>query len=74
MNYAKPESALKRAAELLEVEQPDAALDVLHQAVMTRRFRTNWADVSKELILKHFELGIKLRKLRRFCLDFEGED
>eukprot|EP01010_Urceolus_cornutus_P002835 NODE_36_length_2899_cov_602.414737_g31_i0.p1 GENE.NODE_36_length_2899_cov_602.414737_g31_i0~~NODE_36_length_2899_cov_602.414737_g31_i0.p1 ORF type:complete len:892 (+),score=282.54 NODE_36_length_2899_cov_602.414737_g31_i0:73-2748(+) len=57
----KPENALKRAEELIEQHQPIRALDALHDVISNRRYRV-WQVCLEEIMLKHIDLCIQLRK------------
>ena len=59
----RPENALKRADELIAVGQKESALKVLHDVVTARRHRT-WQKALEDIMRKHVELCVELKKGR----------
>jgi|UniRef100_A0A7S4GCP0 translation initiation factor 3 subunit A len=57
----KPENALKRAEELIAQEQPSRALNALHDVISNRKYRV-WQACLEDIMLKHIDLCIDLRK------------
>ena len=49
-----------RRAELLKVEQPMMALEVLHDVLTSRRHRT-WSPVHEQIMFKYIDLCIQLQ-------------
>ena len=64
MNFQRPENALKRSEELLEVGRPEDALEVLRQALQTRRFRFVWSDAMEDIMKSYIRLCGQLKKIR----------
>eukprot|EP00922_Rhytidocystis_sp_ex-Travisia-forbesii_P049216 GHVS01073300.1.p1 GENE.GHVS01073300.1~~GHVS01073300.1.p1 ORF type:complete len:847 (-),score=149.92 GHVS01073300.1:83-2623(-) len=63
--FQKPENALKRADELQLIGLPDAALKVLHQAILHKRFKSSgWESIQEQIILRHVQLCVDLEKLK----------
>ncbi|KAM3271874.1 hypothetical protein ACQJBY_042218 [Aegilops geniculata] len=65
--FARPESALKRAEELIHVGQKQAALQALHDLITSRRCRS-WQKPLENLMMRYVELCVDLRK-GRFAKD-----
>ncbi|CAF4751106.1 unnamed protein product, partial [Rotaria sp. Silwood1] len=61
MVFMKPESALKRADELIEVGRKQRALETLLEVVKSRRHRT-WTKTHEPLMEKLLELCVELKK------------
>ncbi len=61
--FLRPENALKRAQELLEVgpTKREDALEALHDVIKSRRHRT-WTKAHEAIMYKHLELCVLLRK------------
>lgn len=59
--FQKPENALRRATELLEVSRKQDALETLHDVIKNRRARV-WSKVHEQIMFKHLELCVELRK------------
>eukprot|EP00667_Euglena_gracilis_P003146 EG_transcript_3156 len=57
----KPENALKRAEELIAQDQPVRALNALHDVISNRKYRV-WQACLEDIMLKHIDLCIDLRK------------
>lgn len=65
--FAKPENALKRAEELINVGQKHAALQALHDLITSKRYRA-WQKPLEKIMFKYVELCVDLRK-GRFAKD-----
>merc|ERR1719210_2706175 len=63
-SFQKPENALKRAQELVEVGKKMDALITLHDALQYRKFRNLWTETMERIITKHLELCVELRKIK----------
>lgn len=62
--YARPENVLKRADELIAVDQSAAALELLYDTIASKRSR-NVSQASLEtIVLRLVELSVSLRKGR----------
>lgn len=61
--FHKPELALRRAVELENINQDDAALSLLHEVLSSRRHRT-WSPAFEAIMLKYVNLCLKLHKSR----------
>ncbi len=59
--FLKPENALKRAEELLEVEKTQDALEALHDIMKSRRHK-QWTKVHEDIMKMHVKLCVELRK------------
>ncbi|KAK8638623.1 hypothetical protein V6N13_137038 [Hibiscus sabdariffa] len=66
-NFAKPENALKRAEELINVGQKQDALQVLHNLITSKRHRA-WQKPIERIMFKYVELCVDMRK-GRFAKD-----
>jgi len=62
--FQKPENALKRAEELIDVGKKQDALDTLHAAIQHRKFRNMWTQTIESIMLRHLELCVELKKMR----------
>eukprot|EP00591_Stephanopyxis_turris_P008848 CAMPEP_0195526856 /NCGR_PEP_ID=MMETSP0794_2-20130614/28164_1 /TAXON_ID=515487 /ORGANISM="Stephanopyxis turris, Strain CCMP 815" /LENGTH=55 /DNA_ID=CAMNT_0040657641 /DNA_START=103 /DNA_END=267 /DNA_ORIENTATION=+ len=52
-NYShKPENALRRALELQSINQSDAALSLLHDALASRRHKT-WSPTYESIMIQY---------------------
>ncbi|KAJ5333998.1 Eukaryotic translation initiation factor 3 subunit EifCa [Penicillium brevicompactum] len=60
--HIKPENVLKRAQELIAVEQSAAALTVLHEHVTSKRTRNSPIASLEPVMLLFVELSVDLRK------------
>ena len=60
-NFSKPENALKRAEEFINVGQKTSALQVLHDVISSRRFKA-WSQILEQIMLKCLTLCVELRK------------
>eukprot|EP00897_Mesotaenium_endlicherianum_P001035 jgi/Mesen1/10932/ME000095S10273 len=65
--FAKPENALKRAEELMNVGQKQAALQALHDLITSKRYRA-WQKTLEKIMFKYVELCVDMRK-GRFAKD-----
>ena len=61
--FHKPELALRRALELEGINQPDAALTLLHEVLSSRRHRT-WSPSYEQIMITYLDLCLKLHKSR----------
>ncbi|XP_057538854.1 eukaryotic translation initiation factor 3 subunit A-like [Amaranthus tricolor] len=61
--FAKPENALKRAEELINVGQKQDALQALHDLITSKRYRT-WQKTLEKIMFKYMELCVDMRKGR----------
>jgi translation initiation factor 3 subunit A len=59
----KPESALRRAEELLSIQQPDSALALLHEVLSSRRSRT-WSPIYEKIMMAYIDLCLSLNRAR----------
>ncbi|CAI4227480.1 unnamed protein product [Auanema sp. JU1783] len=59
--FQKPETALKRAQELIQVDKEADALDTLHDTIKSRRHK-QWTQVHELIMRKHLELCVNLKK------------
>ncbi|KAG9066688.1 eukaryotic translation initiation factor 3 subunit A [Linnemannia hyalina] len=60
--FAKPESVLRRADELIAVGQHAAALEALHDVIISKRSRSVPLASLEPIMLKFVELCVSLRK------------
>ncbi|KAL6970708.1 Eukaryotic translation initiation factor 3 subunit A [Sarracenia purpurea var. burkii] len=65
--FAKPENALKRAEELINVGQKQDALQVLHDLITSKRHRA-WQKTLERIMFKYIELCVDMRR-GRFAKD-----
>ncbi|XP_068638021.1 eukaryotic translation initiation factor 3 subunit A-like [Aristolochia californica] len=65
--FQKPENALKRAEELINVGQKQAALQALHDLITSKRYRA-WQKTLERIMFKYVELCVDMRK-GRFAKD-----
>lgn len=61
--FAKPENALKRAEELINVGQKQDALQALHDLITSKRYRA-WQKTLEKIMFKYIELCVDMRKGR----------
>ncbi|KAM3724649.1 Eukaryotic translation initiation factor 3 subunit [Dirofilaria immitis] len=59
--FQKPETALKRAHELISVGKEMDALDTLHDTIKSKRHK-QWTKTHEAIMLKHMELCVSLRR------------
>lgn len=62
--FQKPENALKRAEELIEVGKKQDALETLHAAIQYKKFRNLWTNTIESIMVRHLELCVDLKKMR----------
>ncbi|KAF7818517.1 Eukaryotic translation initiation factor 3 subunit A [Senna tora] len=65
--FLKPENSLKRAEELINVGQKQAALQTLHDLITSKRYRA-WQKTLERIMFKYVELCVDMRK-GRFAKD-----
>ncbi|ESQ55016.1 hypothetical protein EUTSA_v10026980mg, partial [Eutrema salsugineum] len=65
--FSNPENALKRADELISVGQEQDALQVLHDLITSRSFRS-WQKPHEQIMFRYVELCVDLRR-GRFARD-----
>ncbi|KAM0016340.1 putative proteasome component (PCI) domain, eukaryotic translation initiation factor 3 subunit A [Helianthus debilis subsp. tardiflorus] len=65
--FAKPENALKRAEELINVGQKQDALQALHDLITSKRYRA-WQKTHEKIMFKYIELCVEMRR-GRFAKD-----
>eukprot|EP00438_Fugacium_kawagutii_P023101 Skav220084 [mRNA] locus=scaffold262:403435:410567:- [translate_table: standard] len=63
-SFVKPENALKRAEELLEVGKQNEALETLHNAILHKRWKNQWSPTLEKIIERHLQLCVELQKMR----------
>lgn len=63
MTFQKPENALKRAEELIHVDQKYAALNALHEVITSKRHRT-WQKTLEKIMFKYVELCVEMKRGR----------
>ncbi|CAA2984865.1 eukaryotic translation initiation factor 3 subunit A isoform X2 [Olea europaea var. sylvestris] len=61
--FARPENALKRAEELINVGQKQEALEALHSFITSRRYRA-WTKTHEKILFKYVDLCVDLRRGR----------
>ncbi|KAL9248135.1 hypothetical protein vseg_021492 [Gypsophila vaccaria] len=61
--FAKPENALKRAEELINVGQKQDALQALHDLITSKKYRA-WQKTLEKIMFKYIELCVDMRKGR----------
>ncbi|KAK8543029.1 hypothetical protein V6N13_136427 [Hibiscus sabdariffa] len=66
-HFVKPENALKRAEELINVGQKQDALQALHNVITSKRHRA-WQKSLEKIMFKYVELCVDMRK-GRFAKD-----
>jgi translation initiation factor 3 subunit A len=62
--FHKPELALRRATELKGINQKDAALELLHDVLSSRRNRTTWSPVFEQIMLVYLDLCLETHRSR----------
>ncbi|KAL9331888.1 hypothetical protein ACSQ67_001498 [Phaseolus vulgaris] len=60
-SFLKPENALKRAEELINVGQKQDALQTLHDLITSKRYRA-WQKTLERIMFKYVELCVDMRK------------
>uniref|UniRef100_A0A1I8FUH8 Eukaryotic translation initiation factor 3 subunit A n=1 Tax=Macrostomum lignano TaxID=282301 RepID=A0A1I8FUH8_9PLAT len=63
--FNKPENALKRAQEFLEVDKKESALDILAEVMKSKRHR-QWNKVHEDIMLMFLDLCVELRRNQIF--------
>ncbi|KAG2295430.1 hypothetical protein Bca4012_003160 [Brassica carinata] len=66
-HFAKPENALKRADELINVGQKQDALQALHDLITSKRYRA-WQKPLEKIMFKYLDLCVDLKR-GRFAKD-----
>ncbi|XP_031381729.1 eukaryotic translation initiation factor 3 subunit A-like [Punica granatum] len=66
-SFVKPENALKRAEELINVGQKQDALQALHDIITSKRSRA-WQKTLERIMFKYIELCVDMRR-GRFAKD-----
>ena len=61
--FHKPELALRRALELRDIRQDEAALSLLHEVLSSRRHRT-WSPAYEQIMIAYLDLCLTLHKSR----------
>ncbi|PIN18403.1 Translation initiation factor 3, subunit a (eIF-3a) [Handroanthus impetiginosus] len=61
--FARPENALKRAEELINVGQKLEALEALHSFITSRRYRA-WTKTHERIMTKYIDLCVDMKKGR----------
>ncbi|KEI41654.1 uncharacterized protein L969DRAFT_321844 [Mixia osmundae IAM 14324] len=62
--YSRPETALRRAEELISVGQPSAALSTLTEMIGSKRFRQTPLASLEPIMVKFLDLCVQLKKGR----------
>ncbi|ODN03159.1 Eukaryotic translation initiation factor 3 subunit A, partial [Orchesella cincta] len=60
--YQRPENALKKATEFIEVGKPTRALDTLYDVIKGKKHRSFSEKVIEPIMLKYLELCVELKK------------
>lgn len=74
-HFAKPETALKRAKELIGTGDKDASLTVLCTAMGNRRFKAQIGETMEKIAVLGLDLSVELRDLRTardFLINYRG--
>ncbi|CAH0758473.1 unnamed protein product [Diatraea saccharalis] len=59
----RPENALKRASEFMDLDKPARALDTLQEVFRNKKWAYNWSEsVLEPIMFKYLELCVDLRK------------
>ncbi|CAF0741705.1 unnamed protein product [Brachionus calyciflorus] len=61
MYFAKPESALKRAEEFMDVGKKRRALEALYEVIRSKKHRT-WQKIHEEIMKKYLVLCVELKE------------
>lgn len=62
-SYQRPENALKRASEFIDVGKPNRALEVLYEVIKRGKMRSSYSEKLLEPIMfKYLELCVDLKK------------
>jgi len=59
--FGKPENALKRAEELIQINAKMEALQVLHSVITAKKFRS-WSLIMEKIMMKYISLCVELRR------------
>lgn len=59
--FQRPENALKRADEFIDVGKKQRALDALYDVIKSKKHRT-WQKIHEQIMAKYLELCVDLRK------------
>lgn len=59
--FLRPENALNRANEFIDVDKKQRALDVLYDVIKSKKHRT-WQKIHEQIMAKYLELCVDLRK------------
>jgi len=59
--FQKPENALKRANEFIDVGKKDAALDILYDVIKSKKHRT-WQKIHEPILQKYLSLCVDLKR------------
>ncbi|KAJ8964951.1 hypothetical protein NQ314_004506 [Rhamnusium bicolor] len=60
----RPENALKRANEFIEVGKPARALDTLQEVFRNKKWAYNWSEsVLEPIMFKYLDLCVELKKV-----------
>ncbi|XP_041371282.1 eukaryotic translation initiation factor 3 subunit A-like isoform X3 [Gigantopelta aegis] len=59
--FQRPENALKRANEFIDVDKKQRALDVLYDVIKSKKHRT-WQKIHEPIMEMYLELCVELRK------------
>ncbi|XP_013781691.1 eukaryotic translation initiation factor 3 subunit A-like [Limulus polyphemus] len=59
--FQRPENALKRANEFIDVGKKQRALDALYDVIKSRKHRT-WTKIHEPIMTKYLELCVELKK------------
>lgn len=62
-SFSKPENSLRRAQELLNIDQPDSALTILHDVIASRRNRS-WSVTHEKIMIMYIDLCLSMNKSR----------
>lgn len=63
--YIRPEAVLKRADELIEIGEYQAAIDLLGQAASSRRFKYNFTPAVEAIMDKFLRLCVQMKQVRQ---------
>ncbi|XP_047128907.1 eukaryotic translation initiation factor 3 subunit A isoform X1 [Hydra vulgaris] len=59
--FQKPENALKRAQEFIDIGKPEAALDVLYEVIKSKKHR-NWQKIHEPILQMYLKLCVNLKR------------
>eukprot|EP00441_Pelagodinium_beii_P044795 CAMPEP_0197620830 /NCGR_PEP_ID=MMETSP1338-20131121/1561_1 /TAXON_ID=43686 ORGANISM="Pelagodinium beii, Strain RCC1491" /NCGR_SAMPLE_ID=MMETSP1338 /ASSEMBLY_ACC=CAM_ASM_000754 /LENGTH=1106 /DNA_ID=CAMNT_0043190115 /DNA_START=66 /DNA_END=3386 /DNA_ORIENTATION=- len=62
--FQKPESALKRAEELIQIGKDQDALETLHAALQHKKFKNLWTTTIESIMVRHLQLCVDLKQMR----------